>query len=78
MYTFDLDISTEKYMIEIDTCAKYGYFEHKIYGDERGGGLWFDDQNMLVDYDGVSSLPAQVKEALIKNNRIYPDQIDSF
>jgi hypothetical protein len=76
-YNFDLDILNDKYTIKIDTHAKYGYFEHNIFGEDRSGGLWFDDQNMLTDYDGVTELPKPVLYALIKTNRIYPDEITS-
>ena len=31
-------------------------FEHHEYGDEWGGGLWFEGKK-LTDYDGVSELP---------------------
>lgn len=77
-YNFDQDISTENYTIQIDTFAHYGSFEHKIYGDRIGGGLWFDEQNMLIDYDGVYELPKQVKDSLVKHYKIYPDQIENF
>lgn len=77
-YQFDLDISTKNYTVLIDTVAKYGYFEHTELGEDRSGGLWFDDQNMLSDYDGVCELPKQVKESLIKVNRIYPDDINDY
>ena len=30
-------------------------FEHHRFGDEAGGGLWFDGKT-LTDYDGVFSL----------------------
>lgn len=68
-YVFDQKIETEKYTIEIDNTEKYGYFENKISG--TSGGLWFDEQNMLVDCDGVCELPKQVKEVL--KTRLYPD-----
>ena len=42
-----------------------GYFEHDVYGDELGGGLWFEGKK-LVDYDGVYSLPDEVIEGLEK------------
>ena len=40
-----------------------GYFEHHELGDNCGGGLWFDD-NELVDYDGVYYLPDEVLDVL--------------
>jgi len=36
-------------------------FEHHVYGDESGGGLWFEDGH-LRDYDGVYNLPKKVIE----------------
>lgn len=43
--------------------ATRGYFEHKELGDNCGGGLWFD-QGELVDYDGVYHLSDEVLEVL--------------
>ena len=48
-----------KYDISINFKTQKGWFEHHIYGDERGGGLWFEDDE-LTDYDGVYSLPNDV------------------
>ena len=44
-----------------------GWFEHNEYGDEYGGGLWFEwqgDTAVLVDYDGVAELPGEVIKEL--------------
>ena len=55
------------YSIEVgyDSVEKYGYFE--IYDEESGGenyhaegGLWTDNSNALVDYDGVYELDKDV------------------
>lgn len=46
-----------------DTNETRGYFEHKKWGDEYGGGLWFEDKQ-LVDYDGVADLPDEVWDKL--------------
>lgn len=59
-------IETKNYTIEI-MDEQRGYFEHNVYGDENGGGLWFEDEK-LVDFDGVSMLPIEVADALIKFN----------
>lgn len=70
LYNFNQKLSTEKFTIEIDTAANYGYFEHNTLGDECGGGLWLghdDDapgQVALLDYDGTWELPKQVAAAL--------------
>ncbi len=72
-YNFDTKLNKGKYEVQIDTAANYGYFEHEEYGDERGGGLWFDTHPTstpqkkvlnLIDYDGMSYLPKHVIEAL--------------
>ena len=61
-YSFNQDLSTERYTVQVDTAAQYGYFENNTTG--TGGGLWFQD-NVLVDYDGVFELPKQVHAALV-------------
>lgn len=73
-YNFDKKFQFGKYSVQIDTAEKYGYFEHDEYGDERGGGLWFDwsDRSVpglagkleLVDQDGMPSLPRVIAEGL--------------
>jgi hypothetical protein len=67
---YNLDLSTNRFTIQIDTNGKYGWFEDKIYGDENGGGLWFDEDMKLKDYDGVYFLPNHVRNQLMKNNFI--------
>ena len=54
-----------KFEIGIDPDGSYGYFEHEVYGDELGGGLWFENGE-LVDFDGCCVLPREVGEALVK------------
>jgi hypothetical protein len=61
MYNFNLNLSTERYTIEIDTAEQYGYFQCNKYGTE--GGLWFDGQR-ISDYDGVPELPTEVAAVL--------------
>jgi len=47
-----------------------GYFEHDEYGDNLGGSLLFerldDGRLSIIDYDGVTSLPGAVSEALVR------------
>jgi len=64
-YNFNCKLGTQNYSIEIDTKAKYGYFEHDRLGDQSGGGLWFDKNLTLTDYDGVYDLPSEVRNVLI-------------
>lgn len=62
-YAFDKVTRVGKFEVMVDSTAQYGYFEHEDYGDECGGGLWFEDGS-LVDYDGVACLPLDVATAL--------------
>jgi hypothetical protein len=48
-----------KFETVINPWDDFGYFEHEDYGDEWGGGLWFEGKN-LIDYDGVYELPSEV------------------
>jgi len=48
-----------KFDIGINLDTSKGWFEHHIFGDEQGGGLWFENDE-LIDYDGVYSLPEDV------------------
>lgn len=61
-YNFNLKTQVGKYTVEIDSAAKYGYFEHDIHGE--GGGLWFNKGNSLEDFDGYSCIPKDVVKAI--------------
>lgn len=77
-YTYTMTLrpygdSPDAGIVQIDTAARYGYWEHR-YGSE-GGGLWFEPAAAilprtepgpleLVDYDGSYYLPAAVVRAL--------------
>ena len=55
-------------IVEIDPVALYGYFERK--DGSEGGGLWFENDGnrlVLVDYDGVATLPKAIIECLRLN-----------
>ena len=54
---------TANFTVAVDRAANYGYFEHDEYGDECGGGLWFESK-ALVDYDGVGELDTEVIDKL--------------
>jgi len=51
--------TTKNFDVCINVLGTYGYFEHHVLGEECGGGLWFEDGE-LVDYDGVYNLPLEV------------------
>ena len=65
-YNFTIKLGTQNYTIEIDERSKYGYFEHNELGDESAGGLWFDNNLKLSDYDGVACLPDEVAMILYR------------
>ena len=57
-------IYTENFEVGIHDDRKHGWFEHNELGDECGGGLWFEDDGTLYDYDGVYMIPLEVLAAL--------------
>jgi len=62
-----LVLHTARFEVGIHDDRKHGWFEHGSYGDEYGGGLWFEN-DVLVDYDGISGyLPKEVLNALESN-----------
>ena len=68
----DMKIDTENFTVtifgEMRSDGRGGFFEHKLRGEDFGGGLWFEydfyNDKYLNDYDGVSFLPPEVVEAL--------------
>jgi len=72
-YNFNLKLGTQNFTVDIDVKKKYGYFEHDTLGDECGGGLWFDNDLKLEDYDGVFELPSEVKNILVMFNMCDKD-----
>jgi hypothetical protein len=60
-------LNTEHFTIGIHKGGLHGWFEHNTLGDECGGGLWFDPDGTLYDYDGVYRIPLEVLEALKAN-----------
>ena len=62
-YNFTMKRNTKFFEVQIDPVENYGYFEHVQLGDECGGGLWFQDGE-LIDYDGVFALRLEVIEAI--------------
>jgi hypothetical protein len=64
-YNWNLRLGTQNFTVCVDTNKKYGWFEHDRLGDDCGGGLWFDKNLTLEDYDGVYDLPSEVKNVLV-------------
>jgi len=57
-------LHTTKFEIGIHKDNRHGWFEHRQYGDEYGGGLWFH-KGSLVDYDGIGGyLPKEVLDTI--------------
>ena len=66
-YNFNVTlVSAKKHVVQIDTAAKYGYWEHP--DGSEGGGLWFSPYLggtlELTDYDGTYELHASIVGAL--------------
>jgi hypothetical protein len=74
--SYNINLSTNKFEIWINTETKYGWFEDNIFGDENGGGLWFDEDMKLKDYDGVYFLPTDVRNQLMRNNFITQEMYE--
>jgi hypothetical protein len=72
-YTLVLD--TKNYTIRINPEGSHGFFEHNKLGEDLGGGLWFNESMYLRDYDGVFSLPSEVRDALISFNLYEENQL---
>ena len=73
MTTFESE--TRKGSMSIDEESKYGCFE--IYDTKTGGymyyaegGLWFDVDMKLCDFDGCYDLPQFVLEELWQNDHL--------
>jgi len=64
-YNWNIRLGTQNFTVAIDSKEKYGWFEHESLGDNCGGGLWFDKNFKLEDYDGVYDLPSEVKNILV-------------
>lgn len=52
-----------RFEVGVHEGNEYGYFEHEEYGEELGGGLWFEN-NELIEFDGVMLLPDEVADIL--------------
>ena len=67
-------INTDNFEVGIHNDNKTGWFHHHKYGDEFGGGLWFEN-NKLTDYDGISDfLPLEVVVAIIIFGFVVTDE----
>ena len=56
---------------EVYSCNEEGKYDDGYYGE---GGLWVDDNNYLVDYDGVGSLDTRIIKWLDELGYINPDE----
>lgn len=74
-YNFSLKFQAGPFEVTVDTTSQYGYFEHDDFGDEYGGGLWFES-NALVDYDGVFELPREVVDGLRQHDFVVGEEFE--
>ena len=65
---------TKNFDVGISVEGDRGYFEHHRYGEEVGGGLWFEDGE-LIDYDGTFELPMEVLIELRDNRGVKIDKL---
>ena len=69
---------TEYGAVQIDTDARYGYWERR--DGSEGGGLWFETTSErcleLLDFDGAFMLPRSVVSALRAAGFVLDDTFD--
>ena len=62
--SWEVKCVVKRYDIGIFPKENRGYFEHHIYGEDKGGELLFDTDGNLEDYDGVFTLPKAVIDGI--------------
>jgi len=55
-----------KFEVEINKKNQYGSFEHEDGDEKLGGGLWFENDELIAYSGCCSTLPTEVAEALVK------------
>jgi len=73
---FDKKTICGKYEVQISTLDQKGYFEDESFGDEQGGGLWFEKKS-LIDYDGMACLPNDVIKAVRELGFTVPREFEN-
>jgi hypothetical protein len=78
----EVQSSSRNYTLWLDKTNGIGYFEHNIFGDERGGGVWLEhydaetgepsDKLHLMDFDGMYFLPEEVINLLLDQDVVIP------
>ena len=63
---YNIKFDTANFHVEVSSENEHGWFEHLEHGDECGGSLTFEGNN-LVDYDGTFSLPQEVARGLAEH-----------
>lgn len=61
-HNYTKSITCGNWLVEISPDSNYGYFENQNTG--AGGGLWFDSDKCLMDYDGVFELSKHVIQCI--------------
>ncbi len=71
-HRYTVNLSNDKFTLQVSPSTRYGYFER--VADGTAGGLWFDQSKTLTDYDGVAVLPLTVCRILKNAGYIVPDE----
>lgn len=61
----ELKTTTGEYEVVIYPERNYEYFEHVRLGDMKSGGLWFNKDKELFEFDGAYFLPLDVAKSII-------------
>lgn len=85
-HNYNLTGDTAFFDVKIDTEALYGYFEHRIIGEEFSGFLYFDKIMPvtaakrgleLTSFEGVSEMPDQVLSWLREEGVLIGEMVHS-
>lgn len=83
-HQYNLTGETAFFDIKLDTEALYGYFEHRIIGEDFSGFMYFDKIMAvtaakrgleLTSFEGVSEIPAQVVSWLREEGVLIGDVV---
>jgi hypothetical protein len=78
IYTFDKKAQVGQQLVQIDSKAQYGCFEHQELGVAGSrGSLWFDVNKSLIDFDGVTQLPRNVIKGIRQLGYIVDPDFES-
>lgn len=64
------------YEVVINTETNHGSFEHLRKGEDASGGLWFDTDKRLIDYDGMFTVPKSVIASIRQLGYVVPREFE--